>query len=94
MFSGSLDFFSDEFLSANVEVAGQTPVKAGNAALAKALALWCFKETGVLKVRSGYPAANFLCEVTEVSTAVGTNAADPDLLDPDPTFTNKQKTIS
>ncbi len=52
MFSGSLDFFSDEFFAAEVAAPGQTPRKAGNAALAKALALWCFKETGVLKVRA------------------------------------------
>ena len=51
VFSGSLDFFSDEFFTADVEVAGQAPVKSGNAALARALALWCFKETGVLKVK-------------------------------------------
>lgn len=50
VFSGSLDFFSDEFFTAEVEVPGQPPLKSGNAALAKALALWCFKETGVLKV--------------------------------------------
>jgi hypothetical protein len=50
VFSGSLDFFSDEFFTADVELSGQTPVKSGNAALARALALWCFKETGVLKV--------------------------------------------
>jgi hypothetical protein len=52
VFSGSLDFFSDEFFAAEVAAPGQTPRKAGNAALAKALALWCFKETGVLKVRA------------------------------------------
>lgn len=50
VFSGSLDFFSDEFFTADVEMTGQAAVKSGNAALAKAVALWCFKETGVLKV--------------------------------------------
>lgn len=53
IFSGSIDFFSDEFLTAEVEKAGGGPaVPSGNAALAKSLTDWCFKQAGVLKVES------------------------------------------
>merc|ERR1712020_430724 len=51
IFSGSLDFFSDEFFTAQVETGGKK-VASGNAALAKALTDWCFKQSGVLKVES------------------------------------------
>jgi len=51
IFSGSLDFFSDEFFTAEVETGGKK-VASGNAALAKALTDWCFKQSGVLKVES------------------------------------------
>merc|ERR1711974_452574 len=51
IFSGSLDFFSDEFFMAEVETGGKK-VASGNAALAKALTDWCFKQSGVLKVES------------------------------------------
>merc|ERR1711971_848821 len=43
IFSGSLDFFSDEFFTAEVETGGKK-VGSGNAALAKALTDWCFKQ--------------------------------------------------
>merc|ERR1711974_434688 len=48
IFSGSLDFFSDEFFTAEVETGGKK-VASGNAALAKALTDWCFKQSGVVK---------------------------------------------
>jgi len=51
VFSGSLEFFSDEFLTAKVETGGSA-VASGNAALSKALTDWCFKQAGVLKVES------------------------------------------
>jgi oligosaccharyltransferase complex subunit beta len=51
VFSGSLEFFSDEFFTASVETKGKK-VASGNAALAKALSDWCFQEAGVLKVES------------------------------------------
>merc|ERR1712060_62992 len=51
IFSGSLDFFSDEFFTAEVETGG-IKMASGNAALAKALTDWCFKQSGVLKVES------------------------------------------
>lgn len=51
VFSGSLDFFSDEFLTASVErKPGQKAEASGNRALAQALSLWCFKQSGVLRV--------------------------------------------
>ncbi len=53
VFSGSLDFFSDEFLTSSVQKAGggkKHPVS-GNRALAAALASWCFKQSGVLRVK-------------------------------------------
>jgi oligosaccharyltransferase complex subunit beta len=51
VFSGSLEFFSDEFFTAMVEAKG-TKVPSGNAAVATALTEWCFKQAGVLKVES------------------------------------------
>jgi len=47
VFAGSLDFFSDEYFKAEVKGAAT-----GNKALARALSMWCFKETGELKVDS------------------------------------------
>jgi len=53
VFAGSLEFFSDEFFNAMVEpVAGGKKVGSGNQQLAKALSLWCFKQSGVLRVES------------------------------------------
>ena len=51
VFSGSLEFFSDEFFTAEVQTKGKK-VASGNAALAKSLTDWCFKQAGVLKVES------------------------------------------
>jgi len=51
VFSGSLEFFSDEFFNSRV-AAGGGDTTTGNAALAEALSLWCFKERGVLRVES------------------------------------------
>jgi oligosaccharyltransferase complex subunit beta len=50
VFSGSLEFFSDEFFQAEVQIGSGTPVPSGNSELAEALSLWCFKERGVLRV--------------------------------------------
>ena len=52
VFSGSLDFFSDEFFTAMVEQGGKAAVASGNQALARALSDWCFKQAGVLRVDS------------------------------------------
>jgi len=52
IFSGSLEFFSDEFFNAEVTGRDGKAVKAGNEAFAKAVSMWCFQETGVLKVDS------------------------------------------
>jgi len=53
IFSGSLEFFSDEFFNAQVVPgSGGKAVAAGNAEFAEALSLWCFKERGVLRVDS------------------------------------------
>ncbi len=53
IFSGSLDFFSDEFFSSSVEKAlgGGKSDRSGNEDLAVALSNWCFKRSGVLRVR-------------------------------------------
>ena len=40
VFSGSLDFFSDEFFTAMAEKPGSAPVTAGNADLAAAISAW------------------------------------------------------
>jgi len=52
--TGSLDLFSDDFLSAAVQKAGtsQKHEKSGNAELITALSRWVFKEEGVLRVKS------------------------------------------
>jgi len=50
VFSGSLEFFSDEFFQAEVQTGNGKPVPSGNFELAEALSLWCFKERGVLRV--------------------------------------------
>ena len=51
VFSGSLEFFSDEFFTAQVEKASGGPaVKSGNAKVAEALSSWVFKQSGVLRV--------------------------------------------
>jgi len=50
IFSGSLEFFSDEFFQAEVQTGNGKPVPSGNFELAEALSLWCFKERGVLRV--------------------------------------------
>lgn len=50
VFSGSLEFFSDEFFTAQVESKGKKN-PSGNAALAKAISNWCFKQAGVLRVK-------------------------------------------
>ena len=53
VFSGSFEFFSDEFFSSKVEAAsGGAGVASGNKDLALALSKWCFKQSGVLKVES------------------------------------------
>ncbi|BHF81213.1 hypothetical protein SprV_0702434300 [Sparganum proliferum] len=54
LFVGSLDFFSDEFfLSGTVHSqTGKSHNVSGNQELAENLALWTFKETGVLRVSS------------------------------------------
>merc|ERR1712013_654472 len=47
VFAGSLEFFSDEFFNSLVEpVTGGEKVGSGNQELAKALSLWCFKQSG------------------------------------------------
>jgi len=52
VFSGSIDFFSDEFFTSAVERADGTEEKSGNADLARHLTNWCFKQSGVLRVSS------------------------------------------
>lgn len=54
IFSGSLDFFSDDFFTSKVEKAlgGKKSDVSGNKELAHSLALWCFKQSGVLRVKS------------------------------------------
>jgi len=50
--SGSLDFFSDEFFSSQVEkvASAAPPTQSGNAALAKALVEWTFHQAGVIRI--------------------------------------------
>uniref|UniRef100_A0A646QFL0 Dolichyl-diphosphooligosaccharide--protein glycosyltransferase 48 kDa subunit n=1 Tax=Hemiscolopendra marginata TaxID=943146 RepID=A0A646QFL0_9MYRI len=52
VFSGSLDFFSDEFFTSPVQKAhgGRRHERSGNLAVATALSQWVFKEHGVLRV--------------------------------------------
>ena len=53
VFSGSFEFFSDEFFSSKVEhISGSGSAASGNKDLALALSKWCFKQSGVLKVES------------------------------------------
>jgi len=52
VFSGSFEFFSDEFFSAKVEPVTGAAVASGNKELALTLSKWCFKQSGVLKVES------------------------------------------
>ncbi|XP_076364934.1 dolichyl-diphosphooligosaccharide--protein glycosyltransferase non-catalytic subunit Ost48 [Tachypleus tridentatus] len=51
VFSGSLDFFSDQFFQASVQKAhgGKRYEKSGNQEVATALAKWVFKQKGVLR---------------------------------------------
>ena len=52
VFSGSLDMFSDKFLmSAASSWSGLKASKSGNEAFVKSLARWCFKLSGVLRVK-------------------------------------------
>ncbi|KAJ1367452.1 hypothetical protein KIN20_028362 [Parelaphostrongylus tenuis] len=53
IFTGSLDMFSDAFLTAYVHKAGSDDkaVQSGNLDLVTALTKWVFKETGVLRVK-------------------------------------------
>lgn len=51
IFSGSMEFFSDDYFTAQVSRNGKTE-PTGNAELAKAMSLWCFQERGVLKIES------------------------------------------
>nr|CAG4645505.1 EOG090X05EE [Lynceus sp. MCZ IZ 141354] len=50
VFSGSLDFFSDEFFSAPVNSGELKADQSGNKELSEALTRWVFKEEGVLRV--------------------------------------------
>jgi oligosaccharyltransferase complex subunit beta len=50
IFSGSLEFFSDEFFTAEIGRATAAGGATGNSELTKNMALWCFQERGVLKV--------------------------------------------
>lgn len=54
VFSGSLDFFGDDFFMASVRDVhdGKRHDKSGNEELSLALARWVFKESGVLRVAS------------------------------------------
>merc|ERR1712241_295767 len=52
VFAGSLDMFSDKFFMARVSSwSGKKAEKSGNQALAVALTRWCFKLSGVLRVK-------------------------------------------
>jgi len=52
LFSGSLDFFSDEFFNSPIRKAmgGVSAARSGNEALSRAISKWVFKEEGVLRV--------------------------------------------
>jgi len=52
VFSGSLEFFSDDFFNSKVEPIAGNSVASGNEALSKSLSMWCFKQSGVLKIES------------------------------------------
>ena len=52
VFAGSIDMFSDKLFGAQVSSwSGKKAEKSGNQALAVALARWCFKLSGVLRVK-------------------------------------------
>merc|ERR1711935_1231087 len=52
VFAGSIDMFSDKLFGAQVSsFSGKKADKSGNQALAIALARWCFKLSGVLRVK-------------------------------------------
>merc|ERR1712172_157281 len=52
VFAGSIDMFSDKLFMAGVSSAnGKKAAKSGNQALAVALVRWCFKLSGVLRVK-------------------------------------------
>ncbi|CAD5122423.1 DgyrCDS10851 [Dimorphilus gyrociliatus] len=52
VFSGSMDFFSDEFFTSSVQNSngGTRQEKSGNSQLANSISAWVFKERGVLRV--------------------------------------------
>ena len=52
IFSGSFEFFSDEFFTSKVEPVTGAAQASGNKDLALSLTKWCFKQSGVLKVES------------------------------------------
>jgi len=52
VFSGSFEFFSDEFFTSKVEPMTGSANPSGNRDLALSLTRWCFKQNGVLKVES------------------------------------------
>ncbi len=53
VFAGSLDFFSDKYFTASVSRQfGGKAGNSGNQALASSLAKWCFKLSGVLRVKN------------------------------------------
>lgn len=52
IFSGSFEFFSDEFFTSKVEPVAGAAQASGNKDLALSLTKWCFKQSGVLKVES------------------------------------------
>ncbi|XGW10729.1 hypothetical protein V3C99_012330 [Haemonchus contortus] len=53
VFTGSLEMFSDEYLSAKIYKVGSSddPVRSGNLELVTALSKWVLKENGVLRVK-------------------------------------------
>jgi len=52
VFSGSFEFFSDEFFTMKVEPIAGSAKPSGNKDLALSLTRWCFKQSGVLKVET------------------------------------------
>ena len=52
VFSGSFEFFSDEFFTSQAEPVSGKAQPTGNKDLALSLTRWCFKQSGVLKVES------------------------------------------
>lgn len=52
VFSGSIDFFSDEFFTSSVNSAKIKSLTSGNKEVATAISQWVFKEHGVLRVSS------------------------------------------